>query len=255
MIDELATLEENIHLGDSYYRARFKAASISRQSRPGQFVMVRICETGINPLLRRPFAIMNSVPPHIWIYYEVVGRGTKILADMKHPQKLSILGPLGNPFPEPQGKKILMIAGGRGIAPLYHCISRLSGDNRVSLLYGAQSIKTLHLLDELKLYPMDNLFLYTDDGTRGTKGLVTRDVATIINSHKFDMTFSCGPHNMLKDLHHKISSLGCENHVSLEAIMGCGFGICHSCVAQNSNHVYKKVCTDGPVFRLEEIQW
>jgi dihydroorotate dehydrogenase electron transfer subunit len=216
--------------------------------------MVNVSET-FDPLLKRPFGIFKSEPPFIWLYFEVVGKGTKLLSNFKKNDKISILGPLGNSLPEFKNKKILMIAGGRGFVPIFHSIHTYSLHNDIFLVYGAKSEKDLNLYEEIKSKKLKKLFLYTDNGSVGKKGLVTSDVKNIINNNKVDITISCGPEPMFKTLVKKIEHIGTENYISMEAIMGCGFGICHSCAKKTKNDNYKQVCTDGPIFKMEDIKW
>ncbi|UCH95843.1 MAG: dihydroorotate dehydrogenase electron transfer subunit, partial [Candidatus Aminicenantes bacterium] len=152
-------------------------------------------------------------------------------------------------------KNILMVAGGRGIAPIYYAFGDYASTNDVFLIYGAKSKNDLNLLEEINAMPLKKVFLYTEDGSMGKKGLVTADIREIIKENNINVTISCGPDAMFKSLFHTINDLDTENYVSLEALMGCGFGICYSCVVKTTADDYKKVCTEGPVFTMEEIAW
>lgn len=245
---------ENRRLNDHYCLMKLKAGDVAVQARPGNFIMLAASFT-TDPLLKRPFGILNAQPPHIWIYYEVVGRGTGLISNMRENDEIHVLGPLGNTFPELEGRNILLVAGGRGIAPLYYAARSYAEDNRLSLIYGARSKSDLNLLDHIRSLPFKEVFLYTDDGSTGKQGLVTTDIVDIIESGKVDVTVSCGPEAMFQALFKAIGSSGTENYVSTEALMGCGFGICHSCVVRTSDGSFKKVCKEGPVFKLEAIAW
>ncbi len=254
MKEERCFVKENKKISKDYFLMKIKSEYISTNSKPGNFVMVNVSET-FDPLLKRPFGIFKSEPPFIWLYFEVVGKGTKLLSNFKKNDKISILGPLGNSLPEFKNKKILMIAGGRGFVPIFHSIHTYSQHNDIFLVYGAKSEKDLNLYEEIKSKKLKKLFLYTDNGSVGKKGFVTSDVKNIINNNKVDITISCGPEPMFKTLVKKIEHIGTENYISMEAIMGCGFGICHSCVKKTKNNNYKQVCTDGPIFKMEDIKW
>lgn len=254
MKEERCFVKENKKINENYFLMKIKAEYISKNSKPGNFVMVNVSET-FDPLLKRPFGIFKSEPPFIWLYFEVVGKGTKLLSNFKKNDKISILGPLGNSLPEFKNKKILMIAGGRGIVPIFYAIHIYFQHNDIFLVYGAKSEKDLNLYEEIKSKKLKKLFLYTDNGSVGKKGLVTSDVKNIINNNKVDITISCGPEPMFKTLVKKIEHLGTKNYISMEAIMGCGFGICHSCAKKTKNDSYKQVCTDGPIFKMEDIKW
>ena len=255
MKDENSLVIENINLSKSFFLAKIKAEYISSNSRPGNFVMIRVQTDAFDPILRRPFAILRSDPPHIWIYYEVIGKGTELLSRLKLNDRINILGPLGNSLPEFQNRKILMIAGGRGIAPVFYSTEKLSNKNSIFIIYGARTKDDLNLMEEIKSSGVKNCSFYTDDGSFGDKGFVTSDIKKITSDNNIDITFSCGPEEMLKNVQIELKGMETENYVSLETIMGCGFGICHSCAVKMKNSKYKNVCTDGPIFKMEDIEW
>jgi dihydroorotate dehydrogenase electron transfer subunit len=254
MREEKCTIVKNRKLGGDYYLMKLEADYVARQAGPGNFIMLAASFT-TDPLLKRPFGILNAVPPHIWIYYQVVGKGTRLISRLKENDKAHLIGPLGNTFPELRGENILLLAGGRGIAPLYYAARDYTGDNAVFLIYGAGSKDDLNLIEEIDSLPLKEIFLYTDDGSTGKRGLITADIKEIIETHDINVTISCGPEAMFRALHKEIGSGNTDNYVSMEALMGCGFGICHSCVAQAADDSYKKVCQDGPVFKMEEMAW
>jgi len=257
MKEEHCVVVENRNLSKKYYLMKLHAEYISAHTQPGHFLMLAV-STSSDPLLKRPFGILKSEPPYTWIYYEAIGRGTEMLAEMQPGARVHAIGPLGNAFPELHQKNILLVAGGRGIAPLYNAAlqyTRQEMNNRVFLLYGARSREDLNLLPELEMLPFQEKFLYTDDGSFGKKGLITTDINEIIKKNALEVTISCGPDAMFKVLSRTLRHTGTENYASLEAKMGCGFGICYSCVVKTIDAGYKKVCTDGPIFRLEEISW
>ena len=239
----------------NYHLMKIESEYISTQCRPGNFVMLAVTD-GTDPLLKRPFGIFRSDPPCFYIYYEVVGKGSRMLASKKKGDKIRAVGPLGNSFPVLSGRNILMIGGGRGIAPLVFAMDRCAGENHVSLVYGAGTSDDLLLTEELEKLPLRNRFFFTEDGSGGfRKGTVITGIREIIKENHIDVTFSCGPDRMFEALNEETEDLGIENYASLEAYMGCGFGICHSCVVTGSDGKYKKVCSDGPVFRMEDIRW
>ena len=129
MQDESGRIEETRCLGKDYYLLKVLAPKIAREAKPGNFVMVRVSPS-FDPLLRRPLGILQSDPSHIWLYFQVNGRGTTLLKDHRSGDRLDILGPLGNFFPELPGKKILLIAGGRGIVPLFSYAKTYAGSSR-----------------------------------------------------------------------------------------------------------------------------
>jgi len=254
MKEEKCTVIENRNINKNFFLMKLEAKYISNQSKPGNFIMLAASQIHY-PLLKRPFGILNSSHPFTWLYYEVIGKGTELISSLKPGDSINAIGPLGNSFPTLKNRSILLVAGGRGIAPLYYAIDFYTHWNDVYLIYGAKSKEGLNLLDLLSSAPLKKTFLYTDDGSIGKKGWVTTDIREIIKENKIQVTISCGPDSMFKNLSNTISHLKLENYVSLEALMGCGFGICYSCVVKTSNDEYKKVCTDGPIFKMEDIVW
>jgi len=252
--DEKCLVVENSNINKNYFLMKMKAGYISAHAKPGNFIMLAASNTS-EPLLKRPFGILTSEPPFILIYYEIVGKGTELIASLKPGDTINAVGPLGNAFPPLEKKNILMVAGGRGIAPIYYAMKDYALANPVFLIYGAKSGDDLNLLTEIDALPLRQVFLYTDDGSVGKKGLVTTDIREIIAEHTIDVTISCGPDAMFESLFFTLQNMGTENYVSLEALMGCGFGICYSCAVKTVTGDYKKVCTDGPVFKMEEIAW
>jgi dihydroorotate dehydrogenase electron transfer subunit len=254
MQDESGRIEETRCLGKDYYLMKILVPKIAREAKPGNFVMVRVSPS-FDPLLRRPFGILQSQPPYIWLYFQVKGRGTTLLKDHQSGDRLNILGPLGNSFPELPGRKILLIAGGRGIVPLFGYAKTYSARQPLILLYGGRSAADLQLLSEIGAMPLHKSYIFSEDGSCGEKGLLTSGLEKIIAEQRPDVTMACGPEAMLAALAKMLKAKKLENYVSLEAMMGCGFGVCHSCAVATANGQYRKVCDEGPVFPLEEIQW
>lgn len=254
MIEEKCTIVENRNLGGAYYLMKLDAPRVAEAAQAGNFVMI-LTTTATDPLLKRPFGIFQVESRYVWLYYEVVGKGTSLMANMKAGDQTMVLGPLGNAFPPLENRNILLVAGGRGIAPVFYAAGQYTKNNTVRLLYGARSKEDLNLLDRIEDLGLEETLLYTDDGSVGKKGFITEEIDDIIKERNIDVTISCGPEAMFEALFDKIGDNGKENYVSMEAYMGCGFGICHSCVVMGADGEYKKVCKDGPVFRLEDIKW
>lgn len=254
MKEQSCPVVENIHLRKNYYLLKVKSEYISSNSSPGNFIMVSVSSSH-DPLLKRPFGILDSEPPYIWIYYEVIGRGTELLSKLNKNDQLMIIGPLGNSFPQLDKKIVLLIAGGRGIAPLYFFLKLYTPANDVHLIYGAKSEDDLNLLEKIETNPLKKIHLFTDDGSKGKQGDVTTDIIKLIAEHRIDTTISCGPDAMFQSLSSILKISDTDNYISLESMMGCGFGICYSCVVKTRTKGYKKVCQDGPIFKLEEIVW
>lgn len=254
MVDERGVIEETIVLGGRYVSMKVRAQTVAGGAKPGNFVMARP-KNSTDPLLRRPLGILKADGQLLWFYFQVIGKGTAALASLKPGDEVDILGPLGNSFPEIRGRNILLIAGGRGIVPLFFYASRVSSANSVHLIYGGKGKNDLNLTPDIRALLLKRTFLFSEDGTLGERGVATRDVKEIVNDLHIDVTCSCGPEAMLKRLAEILRPLPTTDWASLEAFMGCGFGVCHSCVVRMASGRYQKVCVDGPVFPLEEIAW
>lgn len=254
MKEEKCIIKANKNIRKRYYTMQLESEYISSHAAPGNFIMLA-ASRGLDPLLKRPFGILDVKPPYLWIYYETIGKGTEMISALKPGEWVNVVGPLGNAFPSFTNKNLLLVAGGRGIAPLYYACRNYAATNKVYLIYGAKSADDINLLEELQGMGLQEIYLYTDDGSLGKQGFVTADIGEIIASHQIAATISCGPEKMFASLFHTIGKLEIENYVSMEAMMGCGFGICYSCAVKGASGGYKKVCADGPVFKMEELVW
>ncbi len=254
MHDERGLIEDARSLGEGYHLLKVAAPQVAAAAKPGNFLMVRVSPS-LDPLLRRPLGILESRPPYIWLYFQVRGSGTRLLSVLRNGDSLDILGPLGNSFPEMPGKRILLIAGGRGIVPLFHYAQAYGGRRTLLLLYGGRSRADLQLLDRIKAFRLQGLFVFSEDGSIGQKGLLTDGLEKVVREERPDASLSCGPEAMLAALAALLRPFPMQNLASLEAVMGCGFGVCQGCVVPTVSGVFRKVCDEGPVFPLEEIQW
>lgn len=207
---------------------------------PGTFFHVKTSE-----LLRRPLSVANVEGNVVTFLYKVIGAGTTDLAARRAGDKLDVLGPLGNGFPLQQaGKRVVLVGGGIGVPPLYYTRRMLAarGIETVAIL-GFDTKASIFYEDAFR--ELGETIITTVDGTYGEKGFVTGPLAQV----DADVLFSCGPEPMLKAV---AASHIEERYISIENRMGCGIGACFACVCQASDG-YVKVCSDGPVFRAEEV--
>jgi dihydroorotate dehydrogenase electron transfer subunit len=222
----------------------------------------------MDPLLPRPFAVFNAEGSRIEIVYKRVGKGTALLAKMRPGDVLRVLGPLGNGFTPPDGSvEALVLAGGIGIASVHFLLVQLMRGEGAppTLLYGVGSQEELVPLEHLEKRGLV-LHIATEDGKRGMKGMVSDLLPTALEQGKGlpragTEAFVCGPLPMLKALASRLTTLGIKSQFSLESRMACGYGVCQGCVIpfkdkeEPENVLYRKVCSDGPVFRAEDICW
>lgn len=219
----------------------------------GQFAHIRIPQSDAM-LLRRPFSIHSADKKTntVSVVYQAVGEGTKRFIE-KMSRTLDILMPLGNGFPQNADyKKILLIGGGIGIAPLFSVTEQYNA--KFDAVLGYRSREYAFDIDTFK--SRCNLVnVVSDDGSIGQKGFVTDCLPDI---KQYDAVFTCGPRPMLYALQQKLKNCGIPAYASLEERMGCGMGGCAVCVCKvkkDENYSYKKVCTEGPVFALAEVDF
>jgi dihydroorotate dehydrogenase electron transfer subunit len=234
------------------YLIWLESPDIEPAAKPGQFVMVR-CKDYPLP---RPLSIHRLADrgDKLALLFTLRGKGTGWLSQRKAGDNIDLLGPLGNGCTvQPSSRNLLLVAGGIGIAPLYFAAQEaIKKGCSVKLLYGTPN---KHRYPEDLLLPKIELISATEDGTVGTKGMVTDLLPDFADWA--DQIFACGPIPMYRDMAHRKQELklaGKPVQISLEVRMGCGLGVCYSCTVKTQNDL-KQVCKDGPVFDLNEIVW
>jgi dihydroorotate dehydrogenase electron transfer subunit len=234
----------------TYHLVCVEAPYIASKSRPGQFITV---SCGADLILRRPLSIHRlDNPNQLSMLFAVVGRGTQWLSQRQKDETLNLLGPLGNGFSiESASKKLLLIAGGIGVAPLVFLAQKSISEGRsVKLLLGARKKDALY---PKKLLPngIETVFT-TEDGSFGKQGMVSKFFREYVEWA--DQVFACGPIAMYKAIADQSKQWRNKKpvQVSLEVRMGCGIGACFSCSIKTKKGM-KQVCRDGPVFSLDEV--
>jgi len=221
---------------------------------PGQFVQVRV-DGEPSAFLRRPISIHNVLLPEneLWLLVQEVGAGTRQLGRIQPGERLNVLLPLGRGFSTSiaQGENILLVGGGVGMAPLlyYGRWLKAHGANP-TLLIGAR--RKEDLLQREQFAEVGPLFVTTEDGSEGQKGFVSQH--TILQPGAFSRMAVCGPLPMMRAMAAVAKQLGMPCEVSLENRMACGLGACLCCV-EKTKRGNVCVCTEGPVFSTEELDW
>ena len=236
-----------------------KAPKISASIKPGQFVYLLIPRL-VDAVLRRPFSVFKTKGKTISILYKCVGRGTHALKSVSAGEEISLLGPLGNGFPMPDGKVLsVLVAGGYGAAPLRFLAERMPLKGLVFM--GGADAKDILCENEFKKSGW-KVHVATENGSRGKKGLVTDILDSWLDRRDNRTTpeiFACGPNGMLKAVGKRAAKYGFKAWLSLEKHMGCGVGACLACVQKvrlsDGTETWKRVCRDGPVFEAKEIVW
>jgi len=238
------------------YRLTLEAPLIAAEAQPGQFVMVA-CGPTLDPLLRRPISIHQcSDDGCLQLVFKVVGRGTRLLSEIRAGQTLDLLGPLGRGFRLATGP-VALIGGGIGIAPLLFLAKTLMQTNQGTasfrVLLGAQNGEELEPLAAAFATMGCEVELATDDGSLGRHGLIT----DLLPAHLpgLSTAYACGPHPMMAAVAKLCAAAEVACEVSLEAHMACGLGACLGCAVEGADGRYKHVCKHGPVFKAEETSW
>ena len=227
-----------------------------RSATPGQFAMAYVGDS-YDPLLGRAFSFHRlregRAGTEFALLFDVVGRGTDWLARRQPGDAVRLVGPLGRGYePRAQVQRMLLVAGGIGVAPLVWLADRLIEDGRdVTMVLGARSeaaIFPAHLLP-----PAVEVIVTTEDGTAGERGRVTAPFERLLPW--CDQAFACGPNPMFEALHGVVRASQTAKPVQalLEATMACGMGICYSCAVFPRRGGVKLVCHDGPMFDLRDL--
>lgn len=253
-IEKVEVLENRRVQGPFYYLELY-APTITSKALPGQFLHITVQE-GYDPILRRPLSLhrIKKEEGSLGILYQVKGRGTALLTKKRKKERVEVLGPCGQGFELPSSGPVLVVAGGIGVAPLGALVEELTREDiDVDLLQGAVSKEGLLSMDAF-LDPHLSLYLATEDGSEGYKGRVTDLFKALFWDKDYSLLYGCGPLPMLEVLLSISSKKNLPCQISLEGRMGCGMGFCLTCgVKKKSGHGYHRLCTEGPVFRGEEV--
>jgi len=298
-----AVVSSNRQIGERFYKLKLEfsgsGAKAFSKFKPGQFAQLDLFTTALpSPdsvpedladasrrqiLLRRPFSFtdvtMQKDKTIAELLYRVVGPATLRMTTLTTGDSISIIGPLGNGFWVPHGKKTtLLIAGGMGAPPLQHLAKVLTvehSDIETIAIAGAKTAKELPFesrLDEISqqlgfALPEFAKFgvksqVATDDGTAGFAGPATNCLLDWLDKHTLArgtiIIYGCGPEAMLTRLAEIAKDRNIDCQISMERLMACGFGVCQSCaieckVEDSNETIYKLCCEDGPVFDSREI--
>ncbi len=206
------------------------------KAKPGQFINIKLD----HHFLRRPLSISKINENDFEVIYKVKGEGTKDLTEVKPEEDLDVLFPLGNGFDLVENKKVLLVGGGIGVPPLLELYTQLKSHNEVKLIIGLNTVSE-------NAYAKYNPRVCTLDQTGDFCGNVIEYIKQ--SQLEYDYVYACGPMGML----HQINQMDVDGQISIEERMGCGFGACMGCSCQTTSHTYKRICVDGPVFKIGEL--
>ncbi len=241
-------------LNQNTVRLDIQAPKIAKKALPGQFVIIRPDEHGE----RIPLTIAGNDPisETVTVIFQAVGATTMQIADLNEGDfLLDVVGPLGNASELDGFKKVAVIGGGLGCAIAYPQAKYLLANGcEVDMIAGFRCKDLIILEDEMKS-ASNRLFVCTDDGSNGNKGLVTNILKELIDSgNKYDAVIAIGPVIMMKFVSKLTKEYGIKTIVSMNPIMIDGTGMCGGCRVTVGGRM-KFACVDGPDFDGHEVDF
>lgn len=248
-------------LVENIYLMVVKAPRVATNCLPGQFLIVRNDADGE----RIPLTICDydATAGTVSIVFQVVGAATEHMARLKAGDAFQdFVGPLGEasefihePIEKLKEKKFLFVAGGVGTAPVYPQVKKLHEMGvAVDVIIGAKNKELLILEKEMEAVA-GNLYVTTDDGSYGRKGMVTQVIQELVDEGKvYDECIAIGPMIMMKFVAKLTKELNIKTIVSMNPIMVDGTGMCGACRITVGGKV-KFACVDGPEFDGHEVDF
>lgn len=255
----LSELLKKEMLVNGIYKYTVKAPEIANEAKAGQFLEIKVSETG-EPFLRRPISIynINKEVGEIEFIFQVKGRGTELLSEIEVGKKIDIMGPLGKgSYEVKEYNNVAIIGGGIGVYPLYELTKELKGKSNLNVYLGFRDKSLVTCEKEFEEIGLNKLVVTTDDGSYKEKGFAIDFMKKDIEEHNVDMIFACGPLPMLKAIRNYAIENNIPCQISLEERMGCGIGACLGCavkVISGEEPRYGHVCKDGPVFYAKDVE-
>lgn len=235
-------------------RFDIKAPEIAKKVKPGEFVIIRVNETGERiPLTVADKDAMNG---YITIIFQVVGKTTALMRSLNEGDMLKdVAGPLGKPAEIENLGTVVMIGGGTGIAILHHIAKAFKeAGNYVIGIIGARTKDMLILEDEMDMI-CDELVVTTDDGSLGLRGFVTQPLKKYLDErHDIQLCYAIGPIIMMKNVCRLTKEYDLKTMVSLNPVMIDGTGMCGGCRVHVKGET-KFCCVDGPDFNGHEVDF
>ncbi|MBI3178828.1 MAG: hypothetical protein HYZ27_04165 [Deltaproteobacteria bacterium] len=230
------------NLGNGLGRVDLEGDSIGHDVEMGRFAMVE-APGREDCVLLRPYSYFLAPSLHrIAFLVKEVGKGTHALLAARPGTRVVVLGPFGNTFPLIEGE-VWAVAGGVGAAPF-----GLAARRATRVLFGARTASEAGFAEALRETGLA-VELATDDGSAGLHGRVTDLLAQRLSAGSPpDALFACGPTAMMAESARIAVRHGVRTWASLEANMGCGFGVCRGCAHRDAGGGWRCICVDGPVY-------
>ena len=241
------------HFSENVVELIVEAPLIARSRRAGHFVIVRADEHGE----RIPLTIADSDPKEgtITLVIQAVGKSTRKICGKEVGEYLhDVVGPLGQATHIQNYGTVVCCGGGVGVAPLLPIVRAMkAAGNRVVSVLAGRTKELIILEDEIRK-SSDEVVIMTDDGSYGTKGLVTNGVESVINREHVDLVVTIGPAVMMKFVALLTKKYEIPTMCSLNTIMVDGTGMCGACRVTVGGKT-KFVCIDGPEFDAHQVDF
>jgi ferredoxin--NADP+ reductase len=249
-------------LADNIYLLRIAAPRVATSALPGQFVIVRVDEQGERVPLT--IADYDKAEGTVTIVIQTIGASTKKLCALGEGDYIAdFAGPLGNPSEfvhmseeEIRSRRYLFVAGGVGTAPVYPQVKWLhEHGGKADVIIGAKTASMLIYTDEMAKVA-ENLYVATDDGSYGFKGMVTAKIKDLIDNEGkiYDECVAIGPMIMMKFVTLTTREYSLPTTVSLNALMVDGTGMCGACRVSVDGKTFF-TCVDGPEFDGHKVDF
>ncbi len=242
-------------LSKDVFLMRLHAPLIAEERSPGQFIILQVDED-YGERIPLTIADADMKEGSITIIFQVVGKSTTMLSELNQGDDIpTLVGPLGRPTHIENFGTVVCIGGGIGVAPLHPIAHALKkAGNNVIIIIGARTKDLIILEKEMKSIA-DEFILCTDDGSYGSKALVTAPLKEVCERNpKPNMVIAIGPPIMMKFCSETTRPFGIFTQVSLNTIMVDGTGMCGGCRV-NIGKETKFVCVDGPEFDGHKVDF
>ena len=248
----------NREVGPDMFQLVLNYDQLPQNPEPGHFFNIKVSqESSADPILRRPFSIFDfdAAEKKLEFIYKVVGRGTKILSNLKKGTELDVLGPLGTPFSRNKDKgNVHLIGGGMGIAPLYYLAKKIKSNNQTVYLGAANKAELKFFGEKFKGLGVATHLAAMEEKLE-IKGSALVLWLNYLEKNSPDYIYTCGPEKMLAAVEKEALKNNIGGQLSVEKRMGCGIGVCLSCSCETreEDQKNKRACVEGPVFGLGEV--
>jgi dihydroorotate dehydrogenase electron transfer subunit len=243
----------------AYRQLTYRHADLAGGTRPGQFVNIAPGNGG--GWLRMPFSVAWTDPDArtSTIVFDPIGEGTRWLAAKPAGASLDVVAPLGHGFEVGPGDgATLLVGGGYGTAALVGLAEALTDRGRpVHSILGARTAARLCEMERFEAAARTTTRV-TDDGSAGSRGVVTDVLDAVVAEHGVTTIYACGPNPMLAAISTAGRRLGIDTQLAVEEFMACGTGVCWTCVipTRDGDEIrHERACTEGPVFDGARLAW